>query len=159
MEKILKITSKEALKLYKESNDKFKILLEESFGKQIFSSKLIDRIKCFDDILEELNCDELDIIPYKTPKNKKQKSQNAFAKIQAISEVLNEEEILDFNNKNNYKYYPYFYKENNGWVLDSGADDGSLGASAGFGCYFKSSELALFAGKVFRDIYLDYISE
>ena len=46
--------------------------------------------KNWKDVLRYSGKKESDILPWKNPKNKQQVSQNAFAKIQVISEVLNE---------------------------------------------------------------------
>lgn len=156
MIKTLKIEDITALKLYKTADAEFKILLEENFGKDFFNQKITDKIRTWKDICKYLNIDEENILPYYKPKSKLEKSVNAFVKINKISEVLNEGWAPDFNNINEYKYYPYFKKSGRGWVVLSfycwfGTCVG------GSGCYFKSSELALYAGNIFLDIYSDYL--
>lgn len=116
-------------------------------------------IKTIEDILKKLDKKRSDIVPWKTPKNKAQKSQNAFALIQAITEVYNEGYKFNWNNSNEYKYYPWFRKDaHGGWALD-GVFYIFAGACYGFGSYFKSEELARDVANKFIDIYIDYLPE
>ena len=116
-------------------------------------------IKTIEDILKKLDKKRSDIVPWKTPKNKAQKSQNAFALIQAITEVYNEGYKFNWNNSNEYKYYPWFRKDaHGGWALGS-VYCYFAGAGHGFGSYFKSEELARDAANKFIDIYIDYLPE
>jgi len=155
MTKTLKIEDTTARKLYKDAAPEFKALLEENFGKDFFSTNITDRVKTWDDVLEISGKDENDILPYRNPINKQQRSQNALAKIQLITDVLNEGTVFDFNNRNQPKYYPYFEKTPSGWVLVSCSR--CYGSVAGAGQHFKSSELAMYAGNTFIDIYREYL--
>lgn len=158
--KTLKIDEKQALKLYKNATQEFKQILEDSFGKEYFNQDIKSKIKTWEDVLEYNNVDDDDILPWGNPKNKKQRSQNALAKIQLISETLNEGWIPNFNNEKEYKYYPYFRKEKSSFVVYAGSRYSCLcAADVGFGCYFKSSELALYSANTFLDIYKDYLPE
>ena len=74
--------------------------------------------------------------------------------------MLNEGTILDFLNPNQYKYLPWFKKVvGSGWVLSSCAHCSGYGSDAGFGTFYKSEKLALFAGNTFLDIYKEYLPE
>lgn len=155
--KTLQIEESTAKKLYKTAAPEFKTLLEENFGKAFFSQKITDRIKTWGDIEIELELDTNEEIPYKYPKSKRQRSINAFFKIQKISEVLNEGWVPNFNNSKEYKYYSYFVKTPSGWVVAGDYCSCFCSATVGFGCFFKSSEIALYAANQFKDIYLDYL--
>lgn len=152
----IKIEDSEARKLYKSADSGVRTLLEQSFPSGFFSNKIQDRINDFDDILEELGKTMEEIIPWKNPRTKAQKSQNAFAKLQCIAEVYNEGVEMDFTNSNQYKYYNWWNKSSGGWSLSSVVSDDSS-ASCGFGVYFKSRELAEDATTKFKSIYLDYL--
>ncbi len=156
--KKLQIDEVNARKLYPTASKEWKTTLEDTFGKEFFSQKITDRMKTWEDICEELNIDPINSLPFKKAKDKTERFLNASFKISKISEVLNEGTILDFNNSNQYKYYSYFTKKDSVWLVDSYCYDGSY-ASLGFGFYYKSSELALFAGNQFLDIYSDYLPE
>lgn len=157
MKKKLELEESQAKKIYKSADSELKTILESTFGKEFFSDKITDRIKTWEDVLEVLDLDEGDILPYLKPKTKEQKAINAFAKIQKISEVLNEGWIPDYNNTNQYKFYPYFEKKSLGWSVGSFPVGGVCCSGMGFGSLYKSSELALYAGNQFLDIYKDYL--
>jgi hypothetical protein len=70
----------------------------------------------------------------------------------------NKEWIPDFSNASQSKYYPYFNLGAYGWVVGSYSYNFDC-ARLGFGGYFKSSELALYAGNQFLDVYKDYLPE
>jgi hypothetical protein len=156
--KNLKLEGETAKRLYKTADAEFKTMLEESFGKEFFTPKKItDKIKTFDDVLIALGVSD-SVLPFRNPRTKAERAANAFMKIGMISEVLNEGWKADFTDKNTYKYYPYFERKMSGWsVLCSAAL--CVSAYVGFGFFFKSSELALYAGNQFLDIYKDYLPE
>lgn len=115
-----------------------------------------DYIKDFNDILKLSNKLEIDILPYKEPKNKNERKLNNIAKLQIVEEVYAQGWIPDWNNSNEYKYYPYFRKVSCSWVVgifsyvDGVISDGSL-------VYYKSSKQALDAGNKLLNIYIDII--
>jgi len=137
---------------YKEANDAQKLLIEKYFDIEKPKNLLKD-IKNFDDILKISGKTLKDILIYPNPKTKKEIRLNAFNKIELIKEVLNGEWEEDWNNDNQYKYYPYFT---------------ALDGFAFFDCYFgsyvfvsgvafyKSKEIAEFAGKTFLKEYKEF---
>ena len=156
MTKTIKLEESTAKKLYKTASSELKTILEENFGKSFFSDKITDRIKTWEDVCEELDIDD-SVLPYKNPKGKQQISTNAFVKIQYIAQVLNEGWGPDWKNSNEYKYYPWFECSNSvGFRLYFAGGcvcDGVLG----FGFYYKTSELAKYAGTQFLDTYKQYL--
>lgn len=141
---------------YKEANPEQKKLIEKYFTINT-PKKMIDKVKTFQDILDLAGVEESDILPWKGSKlTKNQKSQNALAKIQLICDVYNEGMEFDFKNSRQYKYYPYFEKNTQGCVIYS-FSFWHTDANVPSGCYFKSSELAMDAGRKFIDIYKDYL--
>ena len=142
---------------YEEAEEKTKELLKKYF-KIKFLKKITDDIKNWKDVLRYSGKKESDILPWKNPKNKQQVSQNAFAKIQVISEVLNEGWSPNFKDLREYKYYPWFeYKDSLGGFGFHSSDYGSSSCSMGFVCYFKTTELSNYAGNQFLNIYKDYL--
>lgn len=157
--KTLKLEDSTARTLYKTANAEFKTLLEENFGKDFFSQKITDRIKTFQDVLEALGFSSYSqVVPFGNPQTKDQVALNALAKIQAIAKVLNEGWIPNFNNNNEAKYYPYFEKTSGGWAVGDCDRNGRV-AYLGSGCYYKNSELVMYVGKQFIDIYKEYLPE
>lgn len=158
MKKELKIDENTALKLYKTASNELKEILEQTFTKNFFNQKLSDKINNFEDILKLSNKTEKDIIPWLNPINKNQKSQNAVAKIQLITELFNGNNKIDFYNKNQIKYYLYWEKTALGWVLLCSGSCGYV-ARMGSGFYFINKEDALFCASKFKDIFIDYLPE
>ena len=155
-----KIELEESLILqgYSEADSKQKKLLEKYFTISV-PKNIMERVKNFDDVLKIAGKTEEDILPWKNPKTKQQISQNAFAKIQLISEVLNEGWIPNFNNSSEYKYYPWFEKKSppcGSWCLGY-VSFYSSGGGLGFGCSYKTEQLAKFAANTFIKEYIDYL--
>lgn len=133
--------------------------LEEAFGVTFFKSKITDIIKSLDDIYIYLDLNRELVIPFKNPSTKQERSINAMFDIQNISKVLNGNWIPNWEDTDEYKYYPYFKKQElSGWVVGY-CYFVYFGAMLGFGCYFKTEKLALFAGKTFPETYIDYLPE
>jgi hypothetical protein len=156
--KTLQLEDNEAKRIYKIADVNLKIILERSFGEEFFSEKIMDRIKTWSDVLFELGLKEQEVLPYPNPETKEQRSINAFAKIQKISQVLNEGWVADFSNKDQSKYYPYFEKTSSGWRVD--VTYGYFHFSrVGAGCFYKTRELALYAASQFLEVYKDYLPD
>lgn len=157
--KMIEVDNNLVIEAHKASsgNKECKQWLEKNF--KIVSGNIIDRIKTWEDVLKEKGLDEDEVLTHKNPKTKKQKFQNACDKLQLIHEVLNEGWIPDFNNTNQYKYYPWFKKVGGRWVYDCYCYCGDYGAIVGFGFYLKNSELSIYSGNQFLDIWVDYLPE
>lgn len=144
------------ISIYKTSNLENKKMLEKELTKKFFEN-IIDKIKDFDDILELSGYEsEEEFLPYKKPKNKKEIKLNNIARLQLISEVYNEGWVEDWNNNQQYKYYPYFNKSSYSWVV-YGCDYYCGSSSVGSLVYFKDKEKALDAGNKFIKIYSEIL--
>lgn len=86
-------------------------------------------------------------------------------KVGTIAEALNEGWVPNWNDTNEYKYYPYFYIEPN---AHSGANAGlsyaatnlaltTTFAAVGSRLCFKTSALARYAGKTFTELYTQFL--
>lgn len=150
MEKVLKIDEKEALKLYPTASKEIKSIFEATFGKDFFNQKITDRIKTMEDIIELTGFSNL---PYDNPENVEEKSINAQFKLFKIAQTYNEGWKPNWGDRNEYKWFPYFYKPGSSWVV---CNDwlGTLRAPSGL--YFKSRELAEDVVSKFRDVFEEY---
>jgi hypothetical protein len=116
--------------------------------------KITDRIKTFSDVLAVAGRkkEEFEEMPGETA------DECAYRKLKLIAEVYNEGEVLDSMNTNQYKYYPYFKIVPSGFGLSYFNYDGWTSySSVGVRLCFKSSELAIDAGKKFTDIYATFL--
>jgi hypothetical protein len=145
----LKISKQKALQLYPKASVEFKELMEETFGKDFFSKKITDRVKTFEDACEIIGEDpndkkytmgEVDVIAYQ--------------KLKVIAKVLNEGWSPDWNNSNQYKWFPWFYMNNPGFRFSAAYCDYTGTHSAGGSrLCFQSEELAKYAGNQFLELY------
>ena len=158
MTKTIKLELETAKSMYKTASPEFKILLEENFGKKVLANKVSERVSDFDDILSELDKTMEDVIPWKGKSlTKNQISLNAASQIQAITEVYNQGEELDWTNTSQPKYYIWWEKKaHGGWVL-CGVNGSHYRALLGSGMYFVRREDAQDAANKFKDIFVAYL--
>jgi hypothetical protein len=147
----LQINKENARKLYPSASAEFKTMLVDTFGKEFFSQKITDRVKTFEDACEVLgvrfhasNTDDPD--------------DEAYKKLKIIILALNEGWKPNWNNGNEYKYYPWFYMDkSNGFSLLS-VTGACTGSSVGSRLCFKSRELAEYAAKQFIELYKQFFT-
>jgi hypothetical protein len=141
-------------KAFSEADVKQRKILEKWFSTP---KNLTDRIKSFQDVLDIAGKTLDNIIVYKQTKlTNKQKSVNAYCKLQLIENILNNHHKFNFADSSEYKYYPYFqYKAPGGWVCADAVYNSRYYGSGP--TYFTSRELAKFAGETFLDIYKDFM--
>jgi hypothetical protein len=100
-----------AIKAYKEADDKGKTLLTNLLGKKHFLLKITDRIKSFEDACEELGLNPND--PMFTEGTPDVIAYNKLTK--AIIPALNEQWTPDWTNTNQRKWYCWFKYESAGF--------------------------------------------
>lgn len=152
--KTLKLDEKTARKLYPTAVPEFKTLLEENFGKECFSQNITDRLKTFEDALEIEGIDSDEF--YKSCAGLSP-DELYYRKLKIIVKAANEGWVPDWNNSNEYKYYPWFDMRS-GFGF-SGTDYGYSNATTGAGSrlLFKSEELARYIGKQFTEEYKQFM--
>lgn len=150
---ILEIEKQNAIIAHRKADEKGKTLLENLFGKELFSQKLIDRIKNMDDVYYELG-----II--------KEKFENGFmfpedldaAKIRLIIKVFNEGWEPDWTNSSEYKYFTWFDLSSGSGFSDSLYGLWNSHSFVGSRLCFKTKELALEVPKIFQKEFINYIT-
>ncbi len=110
-------------------------------------------IKTYNDACEHLGVDPNEL-PFKSPSNADQEAINANWKMWRIAKALNGDWEPNWNDSNEYKYFPYFNMKSAG-VGFSITYYGHWTAltTVGSRLCFKSRELAEYAGTQFADIY------
>jgi hypothetical protein len=146
--KSITIDEKQARELYPDATAKLKAFLETNFGgKQFFETNITDQVKTFEDA-----CKILGVVPDEHF-NKLDEYNQASIKLQTIIKALNEGWKPNWNDENEYKYYPWWRMDS---VLGFGLGDvyclGSY-SDVGSRLCFKSEELAQYAAKQFKDLY------
>lgn len=165
MKKEIKISEKNALNAYKNASPEGKELLEHLLGKDLFKPKnIMERIKTFDDALQELNTKALSgdetaailLADYESnADNIKNPQILAYMRLAIIAYALNEGWEPKFTT-DEYRYYPWFClytqkeidemdEEDKGRVL--GRSSVNASAHAGVAC---SSSVSASAGPYTR---------
>ena len=165
MKKEIKISEENALNAYKNASPEGKELLEHLLGKDLFKPKdIMERIKTFDDALQELNTkaisgDETAAILLADYESNADNIKNpqilAYMRLAIIAYALNEGWEPKFTT-DEYRYYPWFClytqkeidemdEEDKGRVL--GRSNNNAGADAGVAySYTGSASTGSYAG-------------
>lgn len=154
---ILELKKADAIEAFKNGNDSEKALLKKLYPKAFRPEKVTDRIKTFEDALEEVGCDETmkPILNY-AGYNKDLIATQAFLKLTIIARSLNEGWTPDWKD-GSYKYHVWCTMGDK-----SGAGFSCLDCDAwysrsdvGSRLCFKSAELARYAGTQFTGLFKD----
>lgn len=149
----VEIKKENAIKAYEEAGLKTKKVLENLFGKKVLLKNVTERIKTIDDVLEDNNItmEEINEMFTNAPEH---------LKYQYLAELLvkslNEGCTPDWDNGKWDKYFPRFVMSPSGFRF---SDYGLWAASSAVGSRlcFKSSDLAIYAGKQFTDLYKQFM--
>lgn len=156
-----------------EAQDTVKKLTEDEGNGSIFDyfykeedyEEITDRVKTYEDA-----CKVLGVEPINEQNAKAQgfrSDEIARRKLETIAAALNEGWKPDWNNTDQYKYYPYFYIQENAKGKGSAglscadASHAAANAAAHFGsrlCFY-ASRLARYAGNQFTDLYEQILIE
>lgn len=105
------------------------------------TGSLFDRVKNYSDVCKELEEKE-QAIPYN--------------QIRQIQKLFNGDWKPEWSNKNEYKWFPYFEKLPIGW-----RSYGSYYYIIAYGvvAYYKDQQTSDFVGKLFKNIYINFIED
>lgn len=157
----------------KEAQEKVIELTEEDEGTTVFDfytdeqeyEKITDRVKSYTDACNVLGIESMNEQDMKEQGYRP--DEIARRKLETITEALNEGWKPDWNNTDEYKYYPYFYiKENakaqgtaglaSATVINAASD---TAADFGSRLCFHDSETARYAGRTFTELYEQILIE
>lgn len=153
----LQIKQDSLLAAFRNAGKEGKQVLSDLFGKQVaLYDNITDRVKSFEDACQVLgistNVPEVKGLP-----RKHQKAIIANYKLIVIAEALNEGWKPNWQDSDEYKYYPWFDMSNPAGVGYSNAHHAASGTSAGVGSRLclKNRELAIYFGQTFTDLFND----
>lgn len=159
MKKEIKISEENALNAYKNASPEGKELLEHLLGKDLFKPKdIMERIKTFDDALQELNTKALSgdetaailLADYESnADNIKNPQILAYMRLAIIAYALNEGWEPKFTT-DEYRYYPWFClytqkeidemdEEDKGRVLGRSGSSANAGAGVAYSSTYDAS--------------------
>lgn len=150
----LKISRENAMKAFAQANGNNKQMLSNLFGAEVFSQKITDRVKTFEDA-----CQVLGMHPKAPFTGGESKDEAAYIKLKTIARALNEGWTPDWTDSNQAKYWPYFdsYKPGVGFSCYDYVCWSTITYVGSRLCY-KSAELAKYAGTQFLSIYNDFLT-
>lgn len=153
----LQIKQDSLLVAFRNAGKEGKQVLSDLFGKQVaLYDNITDRVKSFEDACQVLgistNVPEVKGLP-----RKHQKAIIANYKLIVIAEALNEGWKPNWQDSDEYKYYPWFDMSNPAGVGFSYANSAASGTSAAIGSRLclKNRELAIYFGQTFTDLFND----
>lgn len=153
----LQIKQDSLLVAFRNAGKEGKQVLSDLFGKQVaLYDNITDRVKSFEDACQVLgistNVPEVKGLP-----RKHQKAIIANYKLIVIAEALNEGWKPNWQDSDEYKYYPWFDMSNPAGVGYSNAytTASSTAAPVGSRLCLKNRELAIYFGQTFTDLFND----
>lgn len=153
----LQIKQDSLLVAFRNAGKEGKQVLSDLFGKQVaLYDNITDRVKSFEDACQVLgistNVPEVKGLP-----RKHQKAIIANYKLIVIAEALNEGWKPNWQDSDEYKYYPWFDMSNPAGVGCSNAHAAASYTYASFGSRLclKNRELAIYFGQTFTDLFND----
>jgi hypothetical protein len=153
----LQIKQDSLLVAFRNAGKEGKQVLSDLFGKQVaLYDNITDRVKSFEDACQVLgistNVPEVKGLP-----RKHQKAIIANYKLIVIAEALNEGWKPNWQDSDEYKYYPWFDMSNPAGVSYSNTYHAASNTSANFGSRLclKNRELAIYFGQTFTDLFND----
>lgn len=153
----LQIKQDSLLVAFRNAGKEGKQVLSDLFGKQVaLYDNITDRVKSFEDACQVLgistNVPEVKGLP-----RKHQKAIIANYKLIIIAEALNEGWKPNWQDSDEYKYYPWFDMSNPAGVgySNSPYTASYTNASVGSRLCLKNRELAIYFGQTFTDLFND----
>ncbi|MDR0431185.1 MAG: hypothetical protein LBH58_12010 [Tannerellaceae bacterium] len=156
--KDLMIDKKTVLTAYRNGELREKQLLKQLFGAEVFNAKITDRIKTFEDALEETG--RPDVPEFSdVPEDLRPYFQEQYKAI-VVTEALNEGWQADYNDGNQKKWLPWLKSTPSGFAFHA-AHYAFSTPHAGHAARLclKSDELAAYVGKQFTDIHAGIIKK
>lgn len=153
----LQIKQDSLLVAFRNAGKEGKQVLSDLFGKQVaLYDNITDRVKSFEDACQVLgistNVPEVKGLP-----RKHQKAIIANYKLITIAEALNEGWKPNWQDSDEYKYYPWFDMSNPAGVGCSHTTSAAsyTAASVGSRLCLKNRELSIYFGQTFTDLFND----
>lgn len=153
----LQIKQDSLLVAFRNAGKEGKQVLSDLFGKQVaLYDNITDRVKSFEDACQVLgistNVPEVKGLP-----RKHQKAIIANYKLIVIAEALNEGWKPNWQDSDEYKYYPWFDMSNPAGVgySNTGGTASLTDAYVGSRLCLKNRELAIYFGQTFTDLFND----
>jgi len=154
----LYVDKEKAKSLYEKASPELQAMLEDTFGKRLFK-RVEDRIKSYKDACNEIGLEIEDLPDVENCEPEDRSSIIAFYKLTIIARALNEGWTPNWQDPNQYKYYPWFKVANPTRFVYADTYSTATSAIADIGSRLccKSEELATYFGKQFEKLWAEYL--
>jgi hypothetical protein len=147
-----------ARQIYKNTTDSnLKKELESKFSKQQLSGSVLEWLESYEQVCEIKGIDPIKSLPFPNPKNKIEGSSNDFFIVSNIADVIKEGWEPNYNDKNEYKYWPWMEYQAGCGFSDSDYGGSRTGAHVGSRLVFPTKEKAEFFATKFRAEFSKYL--
>ena len=155
----LEVKKANVLKAFANTDENGKKILSDLFGSDVLLGNIMDRVKTFDDALAICPAsDNQKILLDYNGIDKDMLAAQAFLKLSIIRKALNEGWEPNWDNSSEYKYYPWFTNKSGLGLSYGGYGHSNTVTGVGSRLVFKTSALAIYAGKQFETIYRDFFN-
>lgn len=144
----LELKQKTALQLYNQGNDQTRKILMETFGAEIFTTTIIDRVTSFEDA-----CAMDGIKPGDLLNSSLTTDEIAYIKLKQIIRVINEGWVPDWNDTSQRKWYPWFKVSSGFGFSSSHYLYAGAGTTVGSRLCFETQEKCEYVATHFIDLY------
>jgi hypothetical protein len=142
-----------AKKIYPDSPDWFRKVLEENFGKDLFTKRSFEDINTFEDA-----CEELGIDPETVTHKNDTPDEAAFKKLKVVIRAINQGWVPDWDNKSQYKYWPWFNLSSGSGFSASTSHYSCADTRVGSRLCFESEAKSNYAAKQFNELYKQFFT-
>lgn len=143
-----------AKKIYPDSPEWFKEILEENFGKDLFKKRSFEDIKTIEDAADETGHTK----GYLRMQDAESADEWVYRMLKMVIKAINQGWVPDWDNKSQYKYWPWFnLSSGSGFsIADSLYDCEYTGV--GSRLCFESEAKSNYAAKQFSDLYKQFLT-
>lgn len=156
----LKISKEKAIELYPTAGKELQSIFEETFGKKTFLKDIKDMVKSFEDAMNLLPKNDIDLQDYLNILYAEERLGIKFnvhlkndKKRIIIAKALNEGWIPNWGDALERKWFPYFSFGSGFGFSGSNYDDWDASTAVGSRLCFRSKELSDYFGKQFIDLH------
>ncbi len=149
----LQIEKQTAKRLFETAPDWFQKQLINEFGEATFKTKEFEKIKTFEDA-----CNMLGIDPASVINENDQPDEKAYKQLKVIIKAINSGWEPNWNDTNQYKWFPVFNLSSGFGFSGSGYDYTDTDAYVGSRLCFESEEKSNYVATQFEGLYKDYLT-
>ncbi len=143
-----------AKKIYPDSPEWFKQVLEENFGKELFKKRSFEDIKTLEDAADETGHSKV----YLKMQDPESTDEWAYRMLKMVIKAINQGWTPDWSNSDQYKWWPYFNLSSGSGFSGSGSGYDFSYSRVGSRLCFESEAKSNYAAKQFSELYKQFLT-